>query len=331
MLSQLPSDRFDQILIIKRLFEDATLLSLRNDNFSLITALILSDLTVELSLKNVIGHFDPNYFNTFGKKEDLYFKPAWLAAQKILKENNYEPLKEKPLLYAQHEQRNLVQHTGSVPSKADVDKYLAANKRMLTHLYQSVFNADFDQLRTWSFIGRESLKTFLCSVEDALKNGNPGGALAGCYYVRAFLLESLKKSSFKSRVSGINFHSMNDSLEASSFKSGLERMKLQFIKNFDLLDTEMLLVGLGMSIIDTRRFLQSDLINISIYMDGGISKNISEPLSKKDATEACEFHLQYINRILRRINDTYPEIIDEIKIEKAFNELERIGPDDWPF
>jgi hypothetical protein len=307
----MPTPRnFEQLLIVKQLYQDSDLLINKGDIFSLSKAVIFLDLSIELTLKTILLNLNPNFLSqlfqqpqikvTQKQHVDISWHIAWTQASKELQAINKSSLSEEAESRNLRNSRNGIQHNGQTPATQDVKRYLASTTRMLKDAFHSAFDLDFENLRSWDFIQNKDLKQLLKESEDFL-NQKITNCLFGCIWALHLIKEEIQSKK-------IYFHlNANDDL----------RHYNQFItERFNNLEIEILLVGMGMSIIDTRRFLYYQKIFSDFQEEPTLSLKASFTIEslEEDILEA-KFMLNYLFRLLRFIEDNQPEILENITIK----------------
>ncbi len=78
-----------QLILVKHLYEDASIMGERADTFSVTKAVILLDLAVEHMLNNIILNLDPDFtVNETKGSEDVARKTLWGNAARAIKMSN---------------------------------------------------------------------------------------------------------------------------------------------------------------------------------------------------------------------------------------------------
>jgi hypothetical protein len=319
---------FEQLLIVKQLYEDAVLLTDRGDVFSLSKAVLFLDLSIETTLKAILINLNPNYLTQFFQQKqlktsqkqgfDVSWHVAWEQASNELEKKNRPALSEESESRNLRSLRNGIQHNGQTPTIQDTKRYLISTQKMLRDAFLSAFDLDFENLRSWDFIQNKDLKQLLIESEDFLTQKDVLSCIIGCLRALNLILGAiLYKTKSYTLSSRHDFSFPNEFRKfESNLKSFLNDYNKLLIKNFDNMESELLLVGMGMLITDTRRFLSYKKILSdgqdppSIRIKGGFT----EQTFKEDFSEA-EFMLNYLLKLIRFIEDNQPEILENIHIK----------------
>lgn len=310
---------FEYLILIKQLFQDGSDSASRDDRLSLTKAMILLDLSVEQTLKVILLNLNPNFLIPKGRN-DIGFKDLWREASAAIQSAAGTPLPEQNESARLHELRNLVQHNGTEPPPADVRRYVISTGRMLTEGFRLAFGIDFDNLRFWDFVANEDLRRLLNESEQYLKDRNPVLCIIGCKQARDLVIDAIGKYVARGRYSGDSF----PSFEAKELGRALgeQARNLAEIHKYIVglvqrLETEVILIGMGMPIVDTRRFMQLRGATVeALSMSGRMTVRIKESNPNREAeTENARFMLNYLYRLIRRAEEDHPGLFDEIGIK----------------
>ena len=313
-------------MIIKQLFEDASELSSRQDGASLTRAITILDLSVELALKNLIVSLNPTYFNKSTAKKDLNFYDSWRVASEAVKGFNGAVISDQNEMFTLHELRNLVQHRGLVPSQVDTVRFATATRRMLTTTFRDAFSYDFENLRVWDFINNKPLRKFIKETEQLITDGEFLFGIAFCKKIADNVIAAIGE------INDINFYRSypSDSDVAREFKTRsltrfLGDLRKYIEQRFEDSEKELVLTGLGMSILDTRKFIGiGSLIFYSEAYNGEMSfTSRVHDVEKYDGNLKLEstFMLNYLFRLLVLIGDKYASILETIQFKRFPKEI----------
>lgn len=321
---------FEQLILVKQLFQDARDLAERGDRLSLTKAIILLDLSIEQSLKSILLNLNPNFIIPRGRN-DITWKELWQNASSAVQNAKGVPLSEQNESSRLHELRNLVQHHGTEPPASEVRRYVVSTNQMLTDTFKDAFDLAFDNLRPWDFVGNDDLRRLLNECEEFLRNDNPVVCVVGCKVARRLIVDALDKYTTKGHfdfppIYNPRFHHVGQSVEG--FVSSLSYYLSERIER---LETEIILVGMGLPIIDTRRFLQiTGKTYENMMADGHLDFGIGNPDSDKETEIAnAKFMLDYLYRLIRSIEENHPGVLSEIKVQIPLSEQGITKYTDW--
>jgi len=169
-----------QLVLVKHLYEDACTLAGREDDFSVMKATLSLDHSVEQMLNTIVMDITTQNVPTRGAgRRDISWSEIWKRASDAVTVLGHEIVNHAQLL-ALHEVRNLAQHNGSIPTQAEVRRYLEPTEEMLTGVFRDVYALDFPTFRLWDLIQNEALRQLLRDSEVALESGHPGVTIIGC-------------------------------------------------------------------------------------------------------------------------------------------------------
>lgn len=89
-----PIRNFEQLIVVKQLYQDARDLSQRGDRLSLTKSIILLDLAVEQSLKSILLNLNPNFIIPRGRN-DISWKDLWRNASSAVQNTKGVSLSEQ--------------------------------------------------------------------------------------------------------------------------------------------------------------------------------------------------------------------------------------------
>lgn len=153
-----------RLLYIKRIFFSAEESYKENTEIGRVFSLLLVDNAIEMLLKTIATDKDV----TLDYRKDPDFKNLW----NDIKTHLPSPLPFKTEMFNLHEERNLVQHQGSVPSKQNMDRHLSYGRRFLELAISQVYSKDFDEIYTSDLIEVEENKNKLKEIEILIEQGS---------------------------------------------------------------------------------------------------------------------------------------------------------------
>ncbi len=315
---------FEQLIFVKQLCDDAKSLLNIGDVLSLTKSLIIIDLAIEQTLKTIILNLNPSFYIPRGR-QDINWKDLWNEADSIIKNLGKHGLTEQVECTRLRELRNLVQHTGAQPTLVDVSRFVESAEKMLEQVFSDAFSLDFGNLRTWDFLNSNDLKTLLIESEDFLQKDDPIACIVGCKKTRDAILEVIDKYTAKEKnLHAPSPHNMRRTFrgipELSNYLSEMEKFLSEKIS---LIKTELVFIGLGMPIFNTRRFIElGKVVGFSEAYDGTMYFRINTPGKEKDLDNLksdAMFMLNYLYRLLSLINEKHYNLLDKIQVKKQLS------------
>ncbi len=155
------SQSLKRLLYIKKIFLSAEESSKDNTEIGRVFSLLLADNAIEMLLKTIAT--DKGV--THDSRKDLDFKNLWNEIKNQLS----LPLPLKTEMFNLHEERNLIQHQGSVPSKQNIDRHLSYGRRFLEQAISQVYGKNFDEIYISDLIEIEEYKGKLKEIENLIE------------------------------------------------------------------------------------------------------------------------------------------------------------------
>ncbi len=85
----------------------------------------------------------------------------------------------------------------------------------------------------------------------------------------------------------------------------------------EFLEDEVVTIGIGMPLMDTRRFQQiGSEVSVSVSVGGDMTLRIR--VSQHD--EGARFMLNYLSRLVRLVDEAYPGVLEEVQVKKPLRE-----------
>lgn len=329
-----------QLLLVKQLYEDACLLSEREDTFSHTKAVILLDLSVEVMLNSLVLNLDPDLtVNAAKGSQDTDRKTLWGNAATALNKAKSKRLSEFREMAGLHALRNLVQHNGTEPTQTEVKRYLPAAEQMLSSAFRDAYGLEFTNFRIWDLIPNEGLRQLLLDSEYALTRDHPAICIVGCNLAHRRIIAAIRNFTKLRRFRVSSVFSRDSSqrptypvgfpLEAKSqleraarqihneFRRGVAQFRKEIMEEMEFLEDEVVTIGVGMPLMDTRRFqkIGSEVLHfIAESGDIQIREKWSKDKGQDERVKEAVFTLNYLSRLVRLVEDAYPGILNDIEI-----------------
>lgn len=330
-----------QLMLVKQLYEDARALSARNDELSLTKAIILLDLSVDNLLNQIVR--DCSLPNPSSGRNDAKWHDNWSNAHSALKNIGINLIHRRELA-SLHDIQNLTQHNGTIPTQNEVQRYLVPAFNMIQKVFNDLYNRDFQNFTLWDLIENQNLRRLLIDSEFALSRGKPEICICGCSIVHNRLIETVRSYTKKHRFDSPfgDFTKLNSGKFASSplafntygeetvrlasvVREELADLKKEILEEIKFLEHEIVTVGIGMPVMEARKF-QSIVDRISyrhdkhndvveVYVTDYDARDI-------DLLESARFTLNYLSRLIRLVDDSYPEITQNFHFGRMLNDFE---------
>lgn len=332
-----------QLLLSKQLYEDSRLLAERDDAFSHTKAVILLDLSVETLLNNVVLNFDPDLtVNASKGSQDTDRRTLWGNAGTALNKAKGKRLPETREMANLHALRNLVQHSGTEPSRTEVRRYVAAAEVLLKGVFADAYDLDFLSFRLLDIIANEDLRLLLRESEYALEKGRPDICMAGCKYAHELIISAVREntklrrtrissvfsgrgqSSYTTRPGGLQGAVAAQARQAANqidraLKGAEAQLRREIIRELDFLEDEMVTVGVGMPLMDTRRFQKMGRSVLVLIAESG-SLQTNQESGTEPPRENALFMLNYVTRLIRLIDESYPDVLADVKVPERLSQ-----------
>lgn len=99
-------------------------------------------------------------------------------------------------------------------------------------------------------------------------------------------------------------------------RRGVAQFRNEIMREIEFLEDEVVTIGVGMPLMDTRRFMK---LASEVSMPVGSGTIVAVIVAKlesnaEDVREGAGFMLSYLSRLIRLVNEAYPEIIATIEV-----------------
>ncbi len=307
-----------QLLFVKQFFDEGQTLASREDTFSTSRAILFLDLAVEQMLQAIVASLNPTkHYQNEPKWHEL-----WADASSALKSHNSN-LRNHGKLSNLRKDRNRVQHAGATYHFSQARGYVPPTEDMITHAFRDVYNLDFQRYNLLALISNEDLRQWLQDAEQILHEGGPMFTVAACNYAHRLVIEAVQTQTRgrSSLGSGIGpLPGGMDIRDSARLYRVLDDLNKDLRREIISLEEEVVAIGVGVSILEARRFRTSgNLVSVSVYQDGQMHINHKSG-SVDERTEAAKFMLDYLSRLIRSIEETYVGVLKELKIKIPLKE-----------
>ncbi len=302
----------ESLLLVKQLFEDSRSLSDRDDSLSLSKAVIILDLAVEQLLNHIVLNLDPDLdVNASKAGKEIDRKTLWGNAATCLRKEKGAGLTESREVSNLHALRNLVQHIGTEPAKSEVKRYVHATAVMLSNAFKDAYDLNFESFRLWDFVSNRDLQRWLKESEDFLSEGNVEACIVGCKIAHQWILEAVRKQTKLSRMRA----SISRDLRGSHVAVALQKLRKELIEDIQYLENEVMAIGVGLPVMDTRRFLQLTRVTRVFIAEAGNLSVIGNSDPRENDPAVANFMLEYLMRLINLVEDGYPGVLSNINVK----------------
>ncbi len=326
-----------QLLLIKQLFDDACILAEHQDELSLTKALILLDLSIEQMLNQVIRDCSLNTASNvaFGRRDTTWQK-IWDAANQAINDKGFKLIHHRDLL-SLHEVRNMAQHNATIPTQIEVQRYIEPACESLSSLFADIYKTHFQNFTLWDLIENEDLKQILKDSEYALNKQEIHICIVGCNLAYGLIILAIRNHTrFRNFHTSSFLDKFNEGTSArfslgvqsqiqqatkqlnEAIKRGVMEFRKEIMQEIEFLENEMVSIGIGLPIMDTRKFQK---IGNSVSVSSSYSGDISVKIKKRDITEQdARFMLNYLSKLIHLIDESYSGVLEDVKLKKSLRE-----------
>lgn len=99
-------------------------------------------------------------------------------------------------------------------------------------------------------------------------------------------------------------------------RAGVEKFRSEIMNEIEFLEDEVVAIGVGLPLMDTRRFQRiGSLVYQAVGLEGTIhiQPQIS-PENFDEARDGASFMLSYLSRLIRLLEEAYPGVLTSIQI-----------------
>jgi hypothetical protein len=197
---------------------------------------------------------------------------------------------------------------------------------MISTAFNDGFGFDFDNFREWDLVENEDLRRWMKHHEDLVAS-DPFRTISGCILAHGRIIGAIKRktmgySSHRTagdRVKQYVSATYSDYFTSHAFEAVVnefQQFQEEVERRFHHLEMELVTVGVGMPVMETRRFLQSsEGVLIADYGGGRMDIAITGLGHSGQEVERATFMLNYLSRPIHLVKEGYPGVLDEIKLE----------------
>jgi hypothetical protein len=264
-------------------------------------------------LNNIVLNLDPDFtVNETKGSEDISRKTLWGNAARSMRIASKTKIPETRELASLHALRNLVQHSGTQPTQSETQRYLVAAHSMLTSVFKEVYELEFSNFKIWDLVPNDDLRVWLGDSEQVLKGGSPVMCIAACNHAHALIIGAIRNSTKLRRFRTSNVFS----------RAAVERFRNEIVEAIEFLEDEVVAIGVGLPLMDTRRFQKiGGLVLVFVSIDGHMqTRSKTHSQDRNELAKDAEFMLDYLSRLIRLLDEAYPGVLENIKIPLRLQE-----------
>lgn len=240
-----------QLVIVRQFFDQAKRAPAAQTPFVRMRRLLDLDLCVELALGVVAGdHGTPEAKGRLARK-DFAWPELWDAADGAALTTVQKGLPSGKDLRTLHEQRNLAQHRGVIPSVEDLAAWVEPVRALLAFVCQEFYQRDFERLEHWDVLECQPLRQLLTDSASALERGEHEPTmrvLANAYeaIARAVQVSVAGRVSVATTTRNVRITSRELQDVVQTISDVLAQAKRQLIQGMHAIEAEVMAVGLGL-------------------------------------------------------------------------------------
>lgn len=290
-----------QLVIVRQFFDEAKRAPASQTPFLRMRRTLDLDLCVELALGAVaVDHGKPEAQAKMAKS-DLKWQDLWQAADDAAQAAVQKGLPCGRELRTLHEQRNLAQHRGAVPSAEDIAGYIEPVRELMSFVCREFYQRDFERLEHWDVLECAPLRQVLSDCAAALARGEHQATIANLSaayqaVVRTVQLHVAGQLSPNSMRVPIRVRTPEAAEAVSAMSHLLELAQRQLLQGMLAVEAEVMAVGLGLPMADHVRFMR--------HTRGYV----------KDVADDAEFMLHYLAKAAVRLESALPDILNGLDL-----------------
>ncbi|MGE3966361.1 MAG: hypothetical protein AB7I09_19850 [Planctomycetota bacterium] len=290
-----------QLVIVRQFFDEAKRAPSSQTPFVRMRRTLDLDLSVELALGAVaMDHGTPEAQAKMAKR-DLPWPDLWQAADEAAQAKAQKGLPCGRELRTLHEQRNLAQHRGAVPSAEDIAGMVEPVRELLSFVCREFYQRDFERLEHWDALECEPLRNLLTECLAALdrdEHQTTMRKLADAYnaIVRNVQLHVAGRLAPPTMTQRLSFENRELVRAMNSMAEVLLQAQQNLIRGMLAIEAEVMAVGLGLPMADHIRFVR--------HANGHVA----------DAPADADFMLHYLAKAAVMLESALPGILNGLDL-----------------
>jgi hypothetical protein len=290
-----------QLVIVRQFFDEAKRAPASQTPYVRIRRTLHLDLCVELALGIVAMHHGTPDAQAKMTKRDLPWPDLWQVADEASQGKLQKGLPGGRKLRTLHEQRNLAQHRGSVPSVEDITGWVEPVRALVAFVCREFYQLDFERLEHWDVLECQPLRQLLTDCASAIARGEHQptmSKLAGAYgaVVRTVQVHVAGRLSVPTVSRNIHVKSSEAAEAVNAVSALLVQAQQNLIQGMLAIEAEVMAVGLGLPMADHVRFMR--------HTRGHVT----------DALDDAEFMLHYLAKGAVMLESALPGILNDLDL-----------------
>lgn len=289
-----------QLVIVRQFFDEAKRAPASQTPFLRMRRTLDLDLCVELALGAVaVDHGKPEAQAKMAKT-DLKWQDLWQAADDAAQAAVQKGLPCGRELRTLHEQRNLAQHRGAVPSAEDIAGYIEPVRELLSFVCREFYQRDFERLEHWDVLECAPLRQLLSDCAAALARGEHEQTtrrLSGAYRSIAQAVQmTVAGPRAPTMRRNLNVRSPHAAEAINAISGMLQGVQHRVFDAMLAIEAEVMAVGLGLPMAEHIRFVR--------HSNGHVV----------DAPTDAEFMLHYLAKAAVMLESALPDILNGLDL-----------------
>lgn len=318
------------LLLVRQFFEEVRRPTQAETPFLRMRRLLHLDYCVEMTLNTlVLHHGTPEQQARLGARQDPNRGRLWdLAEEVVATKLPGKTLPERAHLKTLAESRNLTQHRGSIPSSEEVRRFIEPVRTLLLFVCSQFYKAEFEKLRSWDELEHDQLRSWFHDCDEALEQGWTYLAAVGCkamfehitLAVRTGTTGEIPQIRTSHRTIRVDDRALLRPLE--EFAELLKDAQKQIINMILALETEVVVVGLGLSFADYTRFLRTTWrVPVTLRPDGDFGAARPTALQHQEpSAEDVAFALEFLARAAVQLQHAVPGVLGFVNLPGRFKD-----------
>ena len=303
------------LITVRQLFDDARRKPVCETVVSRVQATLCLDHCAELALNLVIRDFGgADDTQQLGGRSDLPWHKLWDLADKVAREKGLEAgLPNRPALKTLHEARNLTQHRGSIPSIEEARGAIEPVRQLLASIYAGLYDVDFEHIQSWDGIAATPLREWFHSCNNAISRGHAAVGIIGCKIAYEKIIKCVRKAAFGGHPLYVPRLPAGVTAEA--------RRAIDTIREAaEHLDSQIVAIGIGLSLADHHRFVRCGLgVIVTEMLAGNYSICFVSPWNpnaEDKNMEEASFMLGYLAGAALTLETSYPGVFRSYQVRR---------------
>jgi hypothetical protein len=108
----------------------------------------------------------------------------------------------------------------------------------------------------------------------------------------------------------------------NAIRQGVEHFRKEILREMEFLEDEVVTIGVGLPLMDTRRFQKIGNHALVFLAESGDIQIRTKTLGteQSELLEGARFMLTYLSRLVRLVDEAYPEVLAGVRVKKRLRE-----------